>query len=92
MRAITHHDLGFKADWDYGIGSNGEVIIGKFNSQDFYMIEHAGNKYTQKYRKDLPDGMDYDCNKAIDRGRIFLQNGYSKNTMCYNTELKKNYA
>ena len=89
VRSITHHDLGFKADWDYGIGSNGEVIIGKFNSQDFYMVEHAGNKYTQKYRNDLPNGMDVHCRKAIDGDRIFLQNGYNKDTICYNTELKE---
>ena len=89
VEALTHHDLGFKACLNLGIGSNGEVIIVKFNSKDFYMIEHNGNEYTQKYRKNLPDGMAYDCNKAIDRGRIFLKNGYSEDTICYNTELNK---
>ena len=71
VKAITHLDLGFEANGRLGIGSNGEIILVKNFSNDFYMIEHDGNEYTQKYRKDLPDGMiHFDCDKAIDRGRI----------------------
>ena len=89
VKAITHHDLGFKANTILGMGFNGEVIISKDNSKDFYLIEHDDNRYTQKYRKNLPDGIkNYDCFKAIDGDRIFLQNDYSEDTICCNRKLK----
>ena len=87
VRAITHHELGFKAHFLLGMGFNGEVIIVKDNCDEFYLIEHDGNKFTQKYRKNLPDGMDYGYNKAINRDRIFLQNRFNADTICYNRTL-----
>ena len=88
VKAITHHDLSFKAHFLPGIGFNGEIILAKHTSKDFHMIEHDGNKYTQKYRKNLPDGMDYGCSKAIDGDRIFLQNDYNEDTICCNRTLQ----
>ena len=78
----------FKAFFVLGMGFSGEVIIVKDNSKDFYLIEYDGNEYTQKYRKNLPDGMENHCNKAIVGDKIFLQNGCN-DTVCYNTELEE---
>ena len=63
VKAITYHDLDFKGNARLSMGSNGEVIIATVNSRDFYMLEHDGNKYTQKFRKNLHDKMEYQCCK-----------------------------
>ena len=89
VKAITHHDLGFKANILLGMGFNGEVLITKDNSKDFYLIEHDDNKYTQKYRKNLPDGKSIDWCKAIDGDRIFLQNNCIGDTISCNTDLNE---
>ena len=70
------------------MGYNGEFVVAEIYSKRFCVMEHDGNRYTQIYRMNLPGGMDYNCFKAIDGDRIFLQDTINQKPLYYiNTKL-----
>ena len=76
VQLVTHHKLASKADWKAGLGYKGEVILGYWDSKRYlYKIQLNGKEYIETWKKELPDGMEYDCYKGVSSDEyIFLQN------------------
>ena len=88
VQAVTHHGLSFSASAGLCMGSNGEVIVKQVASGHMHRIAHDGNDYNDKYKKFLPWATG-GCFKAMDRDRIFLQEGIDTHTICYDQEFQE---
>ena len=91
VKAVTHHKLPFTANWRAGLGDNGELILGDWDSERYlHKMQHNGDDYQETWRKKLPDGMEYHCYKGMSSaGCIFLQNDKDEKTVCYDASLTK---
>ena len=91
VQAVTHHTLSFTASYFVGLGYNGELILGDRDSKRYlHKIQHNDKKYIETWEKKLPDGMKYNCNKAVSSDAyIFLQKNKDTNTVCYDESLTK---
>ena len=91
VQAVTHHKLAFTASRFVGLGDNGELILGDEDSKRYLCkMQHNGDDYKLTWKKELPDGMLYDCNKQMSSdGFIFHQNYKDHKTVCYDASLTK---
>ena len=89
VQAVTHHKLPFEANRWAGLGYNGEIILGdKDSTRHLYMMEYNDKGYFETWKKTLPDGMKYYCDKAMSsNGYIFLKNHTNDKTVCYDESL-----
>ena len=94
VQAVTHHKLPFKAHWRSGLGYNGDIMLGDWKSKRYlYKMQHDGNEYIETWKKELPDGMEYDCCKAMSGdGYIFLQKSDDEKTVCCDESLTKTFV
>ena len=93
VSAVTHHNLPFSAHTLAGLGYNGDLILGDWDSERYlYKMQHNGKGYIETWKKELPDGMKYDCNKGVSSDEyIFLQNirPIDEKTVCYDNSVTK---
>ena len=91
VQAVTHHTLPFTADWRVGLGYTGELILGAYDSSRIlHKMQHNGKTYIETWKKELRDGMKYNCYKEVSSDAyIFLQNNMNEKTVCCDKSLTK---
>ena len=63
---IPHH-----ADTYVAFGERGEAVLTGYGN--IYLYQHDGVQYSLSKKESLPDGVDWDCNKAISSSTVFVQ-------------------
>ena len=77
------------------MSKQGDIILEDHNYEKLRMYQYNRERYSQKRAEKFPDEIDtinY-CYKCINsRGELFLQNGTYADTVCYSTNIQKQYS